>query len=86
MVANNWFLQFLADILEVTVERPVNVESTALGATYLAGMCAGVFDSARSVAELWRSERVFEPAMDAKQRELLLRGWRDAVRRVGDHA
>jgi len=86
MVANTWFLQFLADILAVTVERPVNVESTALGATYLAGLCAGVFDSTKSVVELWRSERVFEPAMATEQREQLLRGWSDAVRRVGDHA
>ena len=86
MVANTWFLQFLADILAVPVERPVNVESTALGATYLAGLCAGVFDSTKSVVELWRSERVFEPAMATEQREQLLRGWSDAVRRVGDHA
>ncbi|MGI9200867.1 MAG: glycerol kinase GlpK, partial [Woeseiaceae bacterium] len=86
MVANNWFLQFLADILAVPVERPVNVESTALGATYLAGMCAGVFDSTRSISELWRSDRVFEPAMETDQRDSLLRGWSDAVSRVGGYA
>jgi len=45
-----------------------------------------VFDSTKSVVELWRSERVFEPAMATEQREQLLRGWSDAVRRVGDHA
>lgn len=86
MVANNWFLQFLADVLAVSVERPTNVESTALGATYLAGMCAGVFDSTSAVASKWRSDRVFEPVMSAEQREQLLSGWADAVRRVGGNA
>ena len=86
MVANNWFLQFLADILGVPVERPVNVESTALGAAYLAGLCAGIFDSTASVAAMWRSDRVFEPAMPNERRDNLLSGWSDAVRRVGGHA
>ena len=86
MVANNWFLQFLADVLAVSVERPTNVESTALGATYLAGMCAGVFDSTAVVASKWRSDRVFEPAMSDDLRKQLLSGWNDAVRRVGGNA
>jgi glycerol kinase len=86
MVANNWFLQFLADILAVPVERPENVESTALGATYLAGLCAGVFDSTQTVASMWSSDQIFEPAMSDEQRSRLLDGWSDAVRRVGGHA
>ena len=86
MVANNWFLQFLADILGIPVERPENVESTALGATYLAGLCAGIFDSTKSVADRWRSDRVFEPTMQDDRREQLMRGWSDAVRRVSGHA
>ena len=86
MVANNWFLQFLADVLAVPVERPENVESTALGATYLAGLCAGVFDSTQTVASMWSSDQIFEPAMKDEQRSRLLDGWSDAVRRVGSHA
>ena len=86
MVANNWFLQFLADILGIPVERPENVESTALGATYLAGLCAGIFDSTQSVADKWRSDQLFEPSMQDDRREQLMNGWSDAVRRVGGHA
>ena len=86
MVANNWFLQFLADVLAVPVERPTNVESTALGATYLAGLCAGVFDSTATIAKKWHSDRLFEPAMEDAQRERLLQGWSEAVGRVGGHA
>ena len=82
MVRNNWFLQFLADILKVPVERPVNVESTALGAAYLAGLCAGVFASTEVIASMWKSERVFSPAMDDEQRNALLSSWKEAVNRV----
>jgi glycerol kinase len=82
MVANNWFLQFLADVLDVPVERPDNVESTVLGAAYLAGTQAGVVDSLADIGTLWQRDTLFEPAMDGAQRERLLEGWKDAVRRV----
>jgi glycerol kinase len=82
MVANNWFLQFLADVLDVPVERPDNVESTVLGAAYLAGAQAGVVDSLADISTLWQRDTLFEPAMDGAQRERLLEGWNDAVRRV----
>ena len=82
MVANDWFLQFLADMVNVTVERPVNVESTALGAAFLAGLKSGVFASADAIAELWVSERVFEPQMPDEKRNALYQGWQDAVSRV----
>ncbi len=82
MVANNWFLQFLADVLDVPVERPDNVESTVLGAAYLAGAQAGVVDSLADIGTLWQRDTLFEPAMDGAQRERLLEGWNDAVRRV----
>jgi glycerol kinase len=82
MVANNWFLQFLADVLDVPVERPDNVESTVLGAAYLAGTQAGVVDSLADIGTLWQRDTLFEPAMDGAQRERLLEGWNDAVRRV----
>jgi glycerol kinase len=86
MVQNNWFLQFLADILDLPVERPINVESTALGAAYLAGLCAGVFGSTEAIASMWQSERVFTPAMGNDQRGQLLDAWKTAVRRVKSSA
>ena len=82
MVANDWFLQFLADMVNVTVERPVNVESTVLGAAFLAGLQSGVYGSTDAIAELWASDRVFEPQMPDEKRDALYRGWQDAVSRV----
>ncbi|MCG8369047.1 MAG: glycerol kinase, partial [Proteobacteria bacterium] len=82
MVANDWFLQFLADVLDTPVERPDKVESTVLGAAYLAGYRAGIVTSTKDIAAAWRREALFEPAMDGAQRERLIRGWKDAVRRV----
>lgn len=82
MVANDWFLQFLADMLNVTVERPRNVESTVLGAAFLAGLGSGVFASVEDIAQRWSSDRVFEPQMADDKRASLYRGWQDAVSRV----
>ena len=82
MVANDWFLQFLADVLDIPVERPDNVESTVLGAAYLAGFEAGVVASPAELSRLWQRDALFEPAMQGAQRERLLQGWNDAVRRV----
>ncbi len=82
MVANDWFLQFLADMVNVTVERPRNVESTVLGAAFLAGLKSGVFASTAAIAELWASDRVFEPQMSDDKRNALYQGWQDAVSRV----
>jgi glycerol kinase len=82
MVANSWFLQFLADILGVLVERPQNVESTVLGAAYLAGYRSGVFASVERIGELWKSDAVFEPAMSEDRRSGLLAGWAAAVARI----
>lgn len=82
MVTNNWFLQFLADILGIPVERPINVESTVLGAAYLAGLQSGVIDSIDQIGNVWRSDRVFEPHMQRLRRDALLEGWASAVRQV----
>jgi glycerol kinase len=86
MVANEWFLQFLADILGIIVERPANVESTVLGAAYLAGLQSGVVSSTSVIEDLWQRERQFEPAMGSDQRESLLAGWSSAVLRVRSNA
>jgi len=82
MVANDWFLQFLADILDKPVERPVNVESTVLGAAYLAGLQGGVIDSTDQIAGQWQRDALFEPAMANSQRQALLGGWAAAVASV----
>ena len=82
MVQNDWFLQFLADILEVPVQRPVNAESTVLGAAYLAGLGAGVFESPEEISALWKSDALFEPGMSNDQREKILGGWATAVGQV----
>jgi glycerol kinase len=82
MVANDWFLQFLADILDVEVERPVNVESTVLGAAYLAALQCGWISGLGEAVSLWSREAVFEPTMTADRRDTLLSGWTDAVARV----
>ena len=82
MVANAWMVQFLADILDLPVDRPVVMETTALGAAYLAGRKAGVYGGFDEFATVWRRDRRFTPAMPATTREGLVTGWRDAVRRT----
>ncbi|NCF71869.1 MAG: glycerol kinase GlpK [Gammaproteobacteria bacterium] len=82
MVENSWFLQFLADVLNTPVERPVNVESTVLGAAYLAAIAAGVLQGSEQIADNWQCQSRFEPAMTSDHRERLLNGWRAAVSRV----
>ncbi|GMQ77264.1 MAG: glycerol kinase GlpK [Gammaproteobacteria bacterium] len=82
MVANDWLMQFLADIVDLRVERPVVTETTALGAAYLAGVQSGVFDSLDDVTANWRRDRSFEPRMDANERERLVAGWSKAVSRI----
>jgi glycerol kinase len=82
MVENNWFLQFLADILDTPVERPLNVESTVLGAAYLAAFGAGVLQGSEQISEYWQCQSRFDPAMSSDHREQLLNGWRAAVSRI----
>ena len=82
MVANDWLCQMLADMLDTPVERPQVIETTALGAAYLAGLTAGVYASVDGVAEAWQRDRLFEPAMPAGTRARLYEGWQKAVRRA----
>ena len=82
MVANNWFLQFLSGMLDLPVERPQNVESTVLGAAFLAGLYSGVFASIEAIADVWEQERVFESHLSTEQRTSLYSGWQQAVARV----
>ena len=82
MVASDWTMQRLADILNRPVHRPRVLETTALGAAWLAGMHAGVWPDEQGFAAAWELEHCFEPAMEPKLRQQLIRGWRDAIRRT----
>ncbi len=85
-VANNFLMQFQADMLGVPVQRPAVTETTALGAAYLAGLAVGFWRSQEAIAGQWQLERSFEPAMSADQREALYAGWQRAVARARDWA
>jgi len=76
---NNFLLQFQADILGKPIVRPVDVETTALGAAYLAGLATGFWKSIEELESFWRAERRFEPQMPARIREDLYNGWHAAV-------
>jgi glycerol kinase len=80
--ANDWLMQFQADILGVRVERPAVLETTALGAAYLAGLAAGYWEGPAQIQAQWRAERIFEPRMSDDQRDALYAGWQHAVERV----
>ncbi len=82
MVASDWMLQRLADILDAPVDRPVVLETTALGAAWLAGSGAHVWPGREGFAASWQRQRRFLPAMDGETRARLVAGWRDAVSRT----
>lgn len=82
MAANDWFCQFLADILEARVERPAELETTALGAAFLAGLATGVWKDLEALAATWRKATEFTPAMPARRRAALVAGWRHAIERT----
>ena len=75
-------MQRLADILDAPVDRPGVLETTALGAAYLAGMQAGMYPGPEEFSKRWSLERRFTPAMPADCREAKYAGWKDAVRRT----
>ncbi|HHV74334.1 MULTISPECIES: glycerol kinase GlpK [unclassified Thermoanaerobacterium] len=79
--ANNFLMQFQADILGVPVDRPTVIETTALGASYLAGIATGFWSGREEVAKNWGVDRHFEPNMDDETREKLYAGWKKAVER-----
>ncbi|HTV84281.1 MAG TPA: glycerol kinase GlpK [Dyella sp.] len=86
-IANDFLAQFQADILDVSLARPMVSETTALGAAYLAGLAVGFWESREQIARQWRVQRQFEPCMDAARRDALYAGWKraiDAVLRFGD--
>ena len=82
MVASDWTMQFLSDILGVPVDRPTILETTALGAAWLAGYRAGVWPDMQGFSKHWALERRFKPEMPEVVRKRKLAGWKDAVRRT----
>ncbi len=78
--ANNFMMKFQADMLNIAVERPKCIETTALGAAYLAGLATGYYSSREDIVENWKLGRRFEPTMKAETRKKLLKGWDVAVR------
>ena len=83
---NDLLMQFQADVLGVEVDRPSSVETTALGAAYLAGLSVGVFADLNSIANVHRIERTFSPGMDQGARATHLSRWRNAVKRARSDA
>ncbi|MCI6521653.1 glycerol kinase GlpK [bacterium] len=80
--ANNFLMQFQADIVDRTIRRPMIRETTALGAAYLAGLATGVWRDLDDIRSQWTLDRLYEPQMPAGQRETLLAGWHKAVGRT----
>ncbi len=86
MAANDWFCQFLADMLATDVVRPANIETTAAGAAFLAGMAVGIWSGPDDIAAAWQEDRVFNPTMTGEARTTLMQGWQDAVDRTSSRA
>jgi glycerol kinase len=82
MAASDITMQFVADMLGAPVDRPAVMETTALGAAYLAGVVVGICPDPADFARMWRCERRFEPRLDPESRERKWRGWRAAVERT----
>ena len=80
--ANNFLMQFQADVLNRAIRRPSIRETTALGAAYLAGLAVGVWDSVEEIQKQWTLDCLFQPSMEEAEREKLLRGWQKAVSRA----
>jgi len=85
MVASDWTMQFLSDMLAAPVDRPMVLETTALGAAYLGGMKAGFYPEPTSFSNAWELERRFEAKMDEPERQSKYEGWQDAVKRTLSH-
>ena len=82
MVASDWTMQRLADIIDAPVDRPTILETTALGAAWLAGSKAGLWPDMETFSRSWSLDRRFEPRMAEAERRRRIRGWKEAVRRT----
>lgn len=82
MSANDWYCQFLASIMNTTVERPAYIETTAMGAAYLAGFGCGIWNNIADITKNWSEGKVFQPKMKQEERERKLKGWRLALKKA----
>ena len=82
MVSNNWFAQFLSDILNINILRPVVEETTALGVAFFAGYQVGEFKSLNEIKYKWKKNAIFKPKISQKIRNNLLHGWQQAIRKT----
>lgn len=82
MAKNDWVMGFLADILGAEVERPVNTETTALGAAMLAGLQIGMFSNLSALAQCWQSDKTFTPRISKAERDNAYTGWQGAIQRI----
>ncbi len=85
MVNNNWFTQYLADIVDVKIHRPKVNETTALGAAFMAGLKIGVYKSLKDISNKWKIDRSFSPKMKSSKRKKLLKGWSQAIKKTLTH-
>jgi glycerol kinase len=82
MVKNNWFSQFLADVVDIKVLRPKVDETTALGAAFMAGLQIGVYKSLEDISDNWQADRSFNPKMKSYERKKLIDGWDKAIKKT----
>ena len=82
MAANNWFSQFLSNIISLSVVRPKILETTALGVAFFAGYQSGVFKSLNEIKKLWNKDKVFAPKLSKSSRNKLLHGWNLAIKKT----
>ena len=82
MAANDWLCRFLADMIEIPIERPEDLETTARGAAFHAGLCVGLWSGIPDLSRLWAREACFNPSMRPDVRTPLIAGWHDALRRT----
>ncbi|MEE9325823.1 MAG: glycerol kinase GlpK [Cocleimonas sp.] len=82
MTVSDWTMQYLANILDAKIDRPKVLETTALGAAWLAGSYAGVWKDANGFSQDWKMDKQFQPKMDSKTRQKKQQGWQDAVKRT----
>jgi glycerol kinase len=82
MITNNWFAQFLSDILNTNILRPAIEETTALGAAFFAAYQVGEFKSLNEIKNKWKKNAIFKPKISKKLRNNLLQGWQQAIRKT----
>tara|TARA_B100002052_G_scaffold63357_1_gene56553 strand:- start:448 stop:753 length:306 start_codon:yes stop_codon:yes gene_type:complete len=82
MVMNNWFTQYLSDIINIKVLRPKVHETTALGAAFMAGLKIGAYKSLSEISKQWSLDKKFSPKVNNKFRKKVLKGWNTAIRRT----